>query len=198
MTKAFLLSALALVLSSQANAQSIRLGTPSYGGNGCPSGSASVNVSPDQSAISVLFDQFITEAGNTTGRRLDRKSCNLSIPVQVPNGYSVAILQVDYRGYNAVPRGGYNRFEAEYFWAGARGPRITRQFNGPINDSYTLTDDLVASTIVWSPCGASINMRINASMMSMANSRMEQTLGTVDSVDLSSGLIYHVQFRRCR
>lgn len=198
MTKAFLLSALALVLSSQANAQSIKLGTPAYGGNGCPAGSASVTVSPDQSAISVLFDQFITEAGNTTGRRLDRKSCNLSIPVKVPNGYSVAILQVDYRGYNAVPRGAYNRFEAEYFWAGARGPRITRQFNGPVNDSYTLTDDLVASTVVWSPCGANINMRINASMMSMSNTRMEQTLGTVDSVDLSSGLIYHVQFRRCR
>lgn len=198
MTKAFLLSALALILSSQANAQSIRLGTPAYGGNGCPARTASVTVSPDQSAISVLFDQFITEAGNTTGRRLDRKSCNLSIPVQVPNGYSVAILQVDYRGYNAVPRGGYNRFEAEYFWAGARGPKIARQFNGPVNDSYTLTDDLVASTVVWSPCGANINMRINASMMSMSNSRMEQTLGTVDSVDLSSGLIYHIQFRRCR
>lgn len=198
MTKSFLLTALALITASAAQASSIRLGTPSYGGTGCPGGSASVSVSPDNSAISILFDQFITEAGNTTGRRLDRKSCNLSVPVQVPNGYSVAVFQVDYRGYNAVPRGGYNRFESEYFWAGARGPKITRQFNGPINDSYTLTDDLVARTVVWTPCGASVNLRVNASMLSMSNSRMEQTLGTVDSIDLSSGLVYHIRFQRCR
>lgn len=198
MTKSFLLTALALITASAAQASSIRLGTPSYGGTGCPGGSASVSVSPDNSAISILFDQFITEAGNTTGRRLDRKSCNLSVPVQVPNGYSVAVFQVDYRGYNAVPRGAYNRFESEYFWAGARGPKITRQFNGPINDSYTLTDDLVARTVVWTPCGASVNLRVNASMLSMSNSRMEQTLGTVDSIDLSSGLVYHIRFQRCR
>lgn len=198
MYKSFLFTAFAMILSGQAHAQQIRLGQPAYGGNGCPAGSASVTVSPDQSAISVLFDQFVTEAGNTTGRRLDRKSCNLSVPVQVPGGYSVAVFQVDYRGYNAVPRGGYNKFESEYFWAGARGPRITRQFNGPINDSYTLTDDLIASALVWTPCGQSVNLRVNASMMSMANSRMEQTLGTVDSIDLSSGLVYHIRLQRCR
>jgi hypothetical protein len=197
MTKIFL-SALALLIASQANAQTIRLGNPAYGGTGCPAGSASVTVSPDQSAISVLFDQFLTEAGNTTRRRIDRKSCNLSVPVQVPGGYSVAVFAVDYRGYNAVPRGGYNKLEAEYFWAGARGPRIVRQFNGPLNDSYSLTDDLMASTVVWTPCGQSVNLRVNASMMSMANSRMEQTLGTVDSIDLTSGLVYHIRFQRCR
>ncbi len=197
MTKIFL-SAFALIIASQAGAQTIRLGQPAYGGNGCPAGTASVTVSPDQSAISVLFDQFITEAGNTTGRRIDRKACNLSVPVQVPGGYSVAVFAVDYRGYNAVPRGAYNRLEAEYFWAGARGPRISRQFNGPLNASYNLTDDLVASTVVWTPCGQSVNLRVNASMMSMANARMEQTLGTVDSIDLTSGLVYHIRFQRCR
>lgn len=198
--KTFWISAMAtMVLSIAANAQSaLRIGAPAYGGTGCPAGSASVTVSPDQSAVSILFDQFLTEAGNTTGRRIDRKSCNLSIPVQVPQGYSVAVFTVDYRGYNAVPRGGYNRFDAEYFWAGARGPRISRQFNGPLNDTYTVTDDLMATSLIWTPCGASVNLRVNASMMSMSNSRNEQTIGTVDSADISSGLIYHLQWRRCR
>jgi hypothetical protein len=197
MLKTMSLTLIAILTAVAAQANQIRLGTPSYGGSGCPAGSASVSVSPDQSAVSVLFDQFITEAGSTTGRRIDRKSCNMSIPVQVPQGYSVAVFQVDYRGYNAVPSGAQNRFESEYFWAGARGPRIVRQFLGPINDSYTLTDNLVAQTLVWTPCGASVNLRVNASMMSMSNSRMNQTIGTVDSADISSGLIYHIQWRRC-
>lgn len=198
--KTMLMTAIAtLMMAATAQAQSqLRLGTPSYGGTGCPGGTASVSVSPDQSAVSILFDQFLTEAGRDVGRRIDRKSCNFSIPVRVPSGYSVAVFQVDYRGYNAVPRGGYNRFDAEYFWAGSRGPRISRQFNGPINDTYTLTDNLIATTLVWSPCGADVNLRVNASMMSSTNSRQEQTLGTVDSADISSGLIYRLQWRRCR
>ncbi len=194
---AILLTCMTSISQAQGLSGGMRLGTPAYGGNGCPAGTASVSLSPDQTSISILFDQFLTEAGNTNGRRIDRKSCNLSLPVEVPQGYSVALFQVDYRGFNAVPAGAMNRFEAEYFWAGSRGPRIARVFNGPMNDSYTVTDNLIATTMVWTPCGASVNLRINASMMSQTNRRMDQTIGTVDSVDLSNGMIYHVQWRRC-
>ncbi len=186
-----------MIVSSAAMAQSLQLGQPSYGGNGCPGGSASAILSPDNSELSVLFDNYIAEAGATTGRRIDRKSCNLAVPVRVPSGYSVAIVQVDYRGYTAIPAGGRNQFDVEYFWAGARGPKISRVFTGPSNDSYIVTDRLLASTLVWSGCGAEVNLRINSSMMAQSNSRMEQTIGTVDSVDVSSGLIYHLTWRRC-
>lgn len=182
--------------SITAQAQQIRLGQPAYGGTGCPAGSASVTVSPDASSLSILFDNYVAEAGS--GRSMDRKSCNISVPVSVPNGYSVAVIQVDYRGFNFVPRGGMSRFDAEYFWAGARGPRISRTFMGPVNDSYTISDGLIASTMVWTPCGADVNLRVNTSMMAKSNARGEQTLATVDSADISSGLIYHLQWRRCR
>lgn len=193
------LGALSIVFAATAaGAAGLKLGAPSYGGNGCPAGTASVTVSPDETAVSILFDQFLTEAGGVTGRTLDRKSCNLTLPVSVPNGYSVAVFQVDYRGFNAVPSGGYNRFESEYFWAGARGPKITRQFSGPLTDSFTLTDNLITSAVVWSPCGQSVNLRVNASMLSKTNRYQDDVLGSVDSADISSGLIYHLQFRRCR
>ncbi|WII73851.1 DUF4360 domain-containing protein [Bdellovibrio sp. 22V] len=182
--------------SLQAEANQIRLGQPAYGGTGCPAGTASVTLSPDQSAVSILFDNYVAEAGG--GRRVDRKSCNISVPVQVPSGYSVAVFQVDYRGFNSVPRGGMSRFDAEYFWAGARGPRVSRTFVGPVSDVYTVSDGLIASAMVWTPCGASVNLRVNTSMMAQSNARSEQTLATVDSADISSGLIYHLQWRRCR
>lgn len=189
--------AMGLMLSSAAMANGLVLGQPQYGGNGCPAGSASATVSPDGSAISILFDQYIAEAGATTGRRVDRKSCNLAVPVQVPQGYSVAVFQVDYRGFNAVPAGGYNRFDTEYFWAGARGPRMSRVFTGPANSQFSLRDNLVAQTLVWTPCGAPVTLRVNSSMMAQSNAAMDQTLGIVDSADIASGLIYHLQWRRC-
>ncbi len=186
------------VLTLQSQAQELKLGQPAYGGNGCPGGTASVTVSPDRSALSILFDSYISEAGSITGRTLDRKSCNISVPVQVPQGYSVAVFQVDYRGYNLVPRGGMAKFDAEYFWAGARGPRISRTFVGPYNDNFSLSDGLIAETLVWTPCGTSVNLRVNTSMMARSNGRGDQTLAMVDSADISSGLIYHLQWKRCR
>lgn len=188
-------AALTVLAGTQAQAESLRLGQPAYGGTGCPAGSASVSVSPDQTALSILFDSFTTEAGSS--KPIDRKSCNISIPVTVPNGYSVAVFQVDYRGFTAVPRGAQARFDAEYFWAGSRGFRVSRVFAGPYNDNYTVTDGLLATTMVWTPCGASVNLRVNASMMAQSNSRREQTIATVDSADISSGLMYHLQWRRC-
>lgn len=184
------------VLSMKAQADELRLGQPGYGGTGCPAGSASVTLSPDQTALSILFDSYVAEAGG--GRRVDRKSCNISVPVHVPQGYSVAVFQVDYRGFNSIPGGAQSRFDAEYFWAGARGPRVSRVFVGPVNDNYTISDGLIASALVWTPCGASVNLRVNTSMMAQTNARNEQVMSTVDSADISSGLIYHLQWRRCQ
>lgn len=193
------LSVLLVAGSLAANAQSgLKLGQPAYGGTGCPGGSASVTLSPDQTALSILFDSYLAEAGAMVGKTVDRKSCNISIPVQVPNGYSVAIFQVDYRGFNLIPaRGAYTRMDTEYFWAGSRGPRFSRVYSGPQTDNYTLSDGLIAQTMVWTPCGASVNLRVNSSVMAQTNRQGDQTMITVDSADLTSGLVYHLQWRRC-
>jgi hypothetical protein len=185
-------------MSVSAQAQSLQLGEPAYGGTGCPSGSAAVTVSPDNSALSILFDAFSAEAGAASGRRLDRKSCNLSVPVRVPAGYTVAVIAVDYRGFVDVPRGGMAQFDTEYFWAGSRGPRLQRRFTGPVTDNFTFTDDLLTRTLVWTPCGADVILRVNASMLAQTNNRMDQTLGQVDSVDVSSGIVYQLRWQRCR
>lgn len=198
MRKSFVLaiaSTLVALASENASAQ-IRLGEPAYGGNGCPGGSASVTLSPDASALSILFDQYIVEAGGATNRSLDRKSCNLAIPVHVPQGYSISVFQVDYRGFVAIPRGGRGQFNVEYFFAGMRGPRQVKNF-GESNRNYEMTDRLVAQALVWSPCGAQTTLRVNTNMLVMSNARRETALATVDSADVTAGLVYHVQWRRC-
>ncbi|HZY67241.1 MAG TPA: DUF4360 domain-containing protein, partial [Devosia sp.] len=85
-------------------ADDIALGEPGYGGTGCPDGSASVTLSPDAKSLSILFDEYYVEAGGSTNKSLDRKSCNIAIPVHVPQGLSVSILNIDYRGYNSLPQ----------------------------------------------------------------------------------------------
>jgi hypothetical protein len=191
------LAAVTMAMSQAANAEAITLGTPAYGGTGCPAGSASATLSPDATSLSILFDSYVAEAGGVTGRMIDRKSCNLAIPVHVPHGYSISIFQVDYRGFTAIPFGGRAQFNVEYFFAGMRGPRVTKNF-GPSSQNYALTDRLVAESLVWSPCGADTNLRVNSNMLAQSNSQMQQAMATVDSADVTSGLIYQIQWRRCQ
>lgn len=193
-----LLTLATLVLALSAEAQ-ISLGQPSYGGNGCPAGSASVSLTGDGQTMSVLFDSFKAEAGNTTGRRIDRASCNLRIPINVPQGYSVALIDVDYRGFNAVPgNGAYTQFDAEYFYAGSRGPHFAKRFQGPISDEYLFTNKLIATNLVWSPCGQQVIFSVNASATAMANAQMQQTMMIVDSADITAGILYQFSWRRCQ
>lgn len=176
-------------------ADEIKLGYPGYGGNGCPAGSASVTLSPDQTQLSILFDQYIVEAGGA--KTVDRKSCNIAIPVTVPQGWSISLFQVDYRGFNSLPAGGRATMNAEYFFAGSRGLRYSTTFRGPIAEDYLISDGLLAEAIVWSGCGATTNLRVNTSMMVQTNARRDQALSTVDSADVQAGLIYHLKWRRC-
>lgn len=191
------LGLLVLCAGINASAADIKLGQPEYGGTGCPGGSASVSVSPDSKSISVLFDQYVVEAGGA--KSFDRKNCNISIPVKVPNGYSVAVFAIDYRGFAGLPSGARATLSVDYFLAGlGRGVRTSKTFTGPAATDYLKTDSLGMEAIVWSACSANTILRANTTMLVQSNSRREQAMATVDSADVNAGLVYHLQFRPCR
>lgn len=189
----------AVILSTAAAQAQISLGQPAYGGTGCPAGTASATLTPDGSILSILFDQFVAEAGNTNGRQIDRQSCNVRIPVNVGQGYQVALLAFDYRGYVAVPWGGQAVFDANYAYVGQQNPvRFSKTFRGGVNQNYSVTNELISTTQVWSACGAQVMLSVNANVRAIAPSSMQQTMITVDSVDVTAGLLYKVQWRRCQ
>jgi len=195
LSTALLLSALAGTTTTQA--KGIELGQPGYGGSGCPAGTASATVSPDGKALSIIFDDYIVEAGGDTRKRVARKNCSIAIPVHVPQGFSVSIIDVDYRGYNMIPRGGKARFSAEYFFAGRRGPKVVKNFRGSMDDEYLVRNKLGLNASVWSPCGADVNLRVNSSMMVRTNRQKHETMATVDSADFNAAMVYHLKFKRC-
>lgn len=195
--KRVLFSLALALLALPSLADTVRLGTPAYGGTGCPANSAAVALSPDNQSLSILFDQYVVEAGGNTGRDTDRKTCNIAVPVHVPQGLSVSVFQVDYRGFNSLPYGAYSQFNVEYFFAGARGPSYQKTFNGALSSQYLLTNTLIASAVVWSPCGQDVNLRVNSAMLVRTNAQRQQAMSTVDSADIHAGLIYHLAWRRC-
>ena len=188
-----------LLVGFAAQAQ-IQLGTPIYGGTGCPAGSASISLTSDQSILSVLFDSFVAQAPTPDGATLDRKSCNLRIPVRVGPGFQVALIAFDYRGFAAIPHGGRGQFQARYAYVGQARPAIFRKsFNVGVADNYSLKNELISTSIDWSPCstGSDLMMTVDANILAMTNSSRQTTNVSIDSVDVSAGLLYAVQLRRC-
>ena len=175
----------------------IQLGTPSYNGTGCPLGTVSATLSPDAQSLSILFGAFQAEAGGTSGKTVDRKACQIAVPVRVPQGYSVSVIKIDYRGYKRLPYNASGTFDVEYFFAGRNGPAYHKNFVGAEDGNFTLNNTLVATANVWSDCGADVNLRTNTSIAVQTNQFNEQTMLTLDSADISSGVIYQLSWRQC-
>ncbi|MEG4995996.1 DUF4360 domain-containing protein, partial [Microcoleus sp. B4-D1] len=71
-------------------------------------------------------------------------------------------------------------------------PVLNRNLRGQTN--YNVRDSLATIANVWSRCGDSVNMRVNAAMTARGAG-----MATVDSFDLAHrGLVDRVKYRTCR
>jgi hypothetical protein len=183
----------------------IRLGMPSYGGTGCPQGSADIVLTEDKRTLSILFDSFIAESGGVGGPRQTTQSCSLLIPVQVPPGYRAMITRLDIRGFTAIPPSGRGIYIASY----AMSDAVTGQvFTPPMHRKKTYagpkeSEFLLSSRFdrlgVWSQCGRSYVFRFDNRLMALSGPKNEPALAMIDSVDSGSGasVEYHLKWERC-
>ena len=193
--RTWLLALSIIAISLPAYAQSgLSLGKASYGGTGCPAGTAAVALSSDKKSLSLRFDRYEVQAGGS--RTFDRKSCNLAVPLRVPSGLSVAVVAVQYRGVNRLPPGAKAQFRAEYFFAGGQGPVSTRTFNGPLQGRFSFADKLTAKSRVWSACGADVILRTNTSLR-VSTAAKRAASSSVRSQEIKSAIVYSLQWRNC-
>ncbi len=187
------------LLSQSLFAQSgVRIEAPDFVGNGCNRGTASAAITDDGQTLSILFDNYIAEAGGNLRQRNDRKACNVLIPIVVPRGYSVAVFKVDYRGFNSLPNGAESQFAVDYFFGGRLGPRNTQRFVGPLENDFTTNNNLSGANLEWSRCGGrTMVLRAHSVLKVSTNAQREQTLAAVDSADVQASMTYHLRWRRC-
>jgi hypothetical protein len=177
-----------------AAAPALKLGKPSYGGPGCPGGTASASLSADRASLTVKFSQYQVAAGGSSGKSFDRKACGLSIPVSVPKGYAVAVVGVDFAGYTNLPAGATASFKLEEFIPGGQGPVFSRDIKGPKKGRFTASSDDAATT--WSACGASVIMRTNTSLLVRASGGRAAS-ASIRTQDVNTAIIYRLKLRSC-
>ncbi|RUS96759.1 MULTISPECIES: DUF4360 domain-containing protein [Nostocaceae] len=160
-----------------------------YFGTGCPENSASTTVSPDGNELSILFDKFIALGGDAENQE---KSCKLTIPIKAPQGKQISLHNADYRGYVSPNTTGELR--VEYVFADSDSLVLTERLKGETDYKVRHKLKLEGKSRVWSACGASVNMEVNAAMKATGTGQ-----ATVDSFDLARrGLVYKVKYRNCK
>lgn len=193
LTPILFLVSLSLLVPTVTHATTITLGKPTYGGSGCPAGSTFTTVSPDGTYFQLSMDTFVVEAGGTQPNSA-RKSCSLSLPIQVPTGYSVSLSELNYNGFVNAPKGSSVQLTTEHSFAGMAGIKFANTFTDTTNNTFTKTQNFKALNL-WSACGQPVTLRLNTAI-TVRTKQGVVAMGALGSVD-NFGLVYHLQYRPC-
>lgn len=178
---ALLTALLAQTSLADPDPNSVYFQAPAIAGSGCPAGSTDFAITPDGQTLTILFDAFTASPGNLT--------CNIAIPVHVPNGFQVSLMTADYRGFIQ----GQAELRRSYFFAGDTGPSLATPLSSSSGKEYTQRDNLLTMSDTIARCGQDVNLRINSRIRTVNNSSSI----SVDSLDLNNGMILHLQYNRC-
>lgn len=179
----------------------ITISVASVNGTGCRPGSAAVAVSPDSTAFTVTYSEYLARAGGNSSPVDARKNCQIALRVHVPQGYTYAIARADYRGYASLSRWATGVQQAGYYFQGfPQTVRSTHRFTGPRDQNWQVSDQVAVDALVYAPCGAERNFNINTELrVTTRNGASDPvSLMAMDSTDGSVNTIYHFAWKQCR
>ncbi|WP_437840617.1 DUF4360 domain-containing protein [Sorangium sp. So ce1153] len=179
-------------------AQNARIEAFTYAGSGCPVGSAAGVISPDQKALTIIFDQFEAQAGPGAARGANRSFCQLAVDLRFEPGWQVAVFDATYRGFADLEPSVQGLHETSYYFSGSpltSGP-VTWSMIGPFTNNFSRTDSF--ATTVWSECGTVRPLNIKTSLY-VTNRLAPARSGvlTNDTTDVQVQIEYGLTYRRC-
>ncbi|WP_460065193.1 DUF4360 domain-containing protein [Streptomyces sp. YKOK-I1] len=169
-------------------------------GSGCRPGSAAVAVSEDNTAFTVTYSEYLAQVGGNSDPTAFRKNCQLSLIVHVPQGFTYAIAQADYRGFASLQSGANAVQRSSYYFQGSSQTVFKNHtFNGALNDNWQATDTTDWANLVYAPCGVQRNFNINTELRVNAGSSSPSKVSfmTMDSTDGDINTIYHMAWKEC-
>ncbi|PPQ99392.1 hypothetical protein CVT24_005375 [Panaeolus cyanescens] len=170
-------------------------------GSGCPPGSVYYLISQDKSAVTVTFSQFYAEAGPGIPISANRKSCQLTVGVRVPPGFSFGVANVDYRGYYYLDNKVTANQQSIYYFQGQLVEATARStLTGPVlGKDYTYRDSFDLYSTVLSPCGKDtvLNIKNELRTNNAQNTKGSGYIAT-DSIDASLRQTFNFHWTTCK
>ncbi len=178
----------------------ITLDIKTINGSGCPAGTADAAavVAEDNTSFKVTYKNFLAKDGAGTNPLDVRKNCQINVLVHVPQGFTYAIAQVDYRGFAHVESGATALEQANYYFTGTSPTaRIRHTLPGPFNGFWHATDTADVATLVFAPCGEDRNLNINAELRADSGTSTGTSFIEMDSERGSVETLYHFAWKKC-
>lgn len=168
-------------------------------GSGCPSGTAAVATSTDNTAFTVTYSDYVAQVGQGADPTDLRKNCQLALRLHIPSGFTYAIGQADYRGFAHLARGAVATQQASYYIQGTSPTtRSSHPIDGPYSDNWQFTDRTELAELVYAPCGEERNLNVNTELrVNAGTSGTASSFVTMDSTDGSASTKYHFDWKRC-
>jgi hypothetical protein len=170
-------------------------------GSGCPAGTAAIAVSPDNTAFTVTYSNYLAQVGVGAAPTDFRKNCQLNLLVHVPQGFTYAIAAANYRGFASLAAGTTASERAGYFFQGqAPTATIIHNFTTPMLDDWQTTDTTDLAALVFAPCGMQRNLNINTELRVAAGTSDPTKTTSFVSMDSTDGAItttYHFAWMQC-
>ena len=155
--------------------------------------STTVISSPDGSALTILFDDLSVVAGDQQTR-----ACSVSALLNLPEGYSLGVYRVDYRGYAHLAKKENATLVVDYnLGPKANGRQFKRTVKGAIDDDFSFTENIGAGQMKRVGCGSAAVLNVDVALSLDATTG--EALATMDSSDgaVKHGLVYHLDLKKC-
>ncbi|MDI6103637.1 DUF4360 domain-containing protein [Actinoplanes sp. NEAU-A12] len=167
-------------------------------GTGCRANTIAVGVSPDNQAFTVMYSAYLAQAGAGAGNKDQRRTCSITVRLNVPANMQYAISAVDYRGFAHLEPGASATLSARYHFQGTGAPTYTvHSFASGLDDGWQVTDS-VGSGLVFSSCGKDRKVDIDTELRATADRADAPTsLIAMDSTDSEVASTYHLTYRNC-
>lgn len=170
-------------------------------GSGCRPGTANVAVSPDNTAFTVTYSEYLAQVGKDAKATDFRKNCQLGLSVNVPQGFTYAIAKADYRGFASLAPGASATQNATYYFQGmSQSAYRSHSLIGPAEGNWQVSDAVPVEALVFHPCGAKRNLNINTELRAQAGSSdtaNTTSFVTMDSTDGTFNTVYHFSWKTC-
>jgi hypothetical protein len=182
--------------------ENVKIRSIQYNGNGCPSMTPDILGSNESGGhqLALSIPPMIAEWGPGISKVESRKSCVISLDLDVPEGWQYALSTFETRGFADLDAGIKGEITLTNFFEGsASSQRHVMHFQGPYTSDFGIKESLPFTTQQWSRCDVSRKLNI------LLASRLNQTQPNPNSQGLlvvgseweSAAFKFAFAWRRC-
>ncbi|KAF2683224.1 hypothetical protein K458DRAFT_452614 [Lentithecium fluviatile CBS 122367] len=172
-------------------------------GSGCRAGTVGVAFATDNSALTLIFDDFAAGVGPNSGTLRKRAFCRVNVTMSSP-GWAFDVSSVDFRSYVKIAKGVEASIVSRWKWIDGKGVdmkgkgNVKKVLTGPFEDDFLLHKDGELSDSDQSVCSkASAMFQLSLSVTLTPSSSSQSGIVAGDSADVGVGELLNLSWRKC-